>query len=93
MILITASTFLSVIVINLYFRGDKVVKVPAMIKKVSERSEITMYSTKESSMNRRCKSLQKQNLIPLCCYIHDFVYHHVAQWADAVCCLAFTPRR
>ena len=35
MILITASTFLSVIVINLYFRGDKVVKVPAMIKKVS----------------------------------------------------------
>ena len=53
MILITASTFLSVIVINLYFRGDKVVKVPAMIKKVSERSEITMYSTKESSTIHR----------------------------------------
>ena len=34
MILITLSTFLSVIVINLYFRGDKKQKVPEWAKRV-----------------------------------------------------------
>ncbi len=38
MILITLSTFLSVIVINLYFRGDKKSKVPRWLKRVSARS-------------------------------------------------------
>jgi hypothetical protein len=35
MILITLSTFLSVIVINLYFRGDKKSRVPKWLKRVS----------------------------------------------------------
>ncbi len=35
MIMITLSTFLSVIVINLYFRGDKRNKVPRWLKAVS----------------------------------------------------------
>lgn len=35
MILITLSTFLSVIVINLYFRGDKKNRVPKWLKRVS----------------------------------------------------------
>lgn len=35
MILITLSTFLSVIVINLYFRGDKRSKVPKWLRRVS----------------------------------------------------------
>ena len=34
MIMITLSTFLSVIVINLYFRGDKRNRVPYWLKKV-----------------------------------------------------------
>lgn len=41
MILITLSTFLSVVVINLYFRGDKKNRVPKWLKRVSPVTFLT----------------------------------------------------
>ena len=38
MFLITMSTFLAVVVINLYFRQDKKNKVPKWLKRVSKKS-------------------------------------------------------
>ena len=50
MILITLSTFLSVIVINLYFRGDKKQKVPEWAKRVRHAHVAVLNLTFKSCM-------------------------------------------